>query len=97
MTFQDVVDIVATLKNDGTPRKAILIYVAKHGGTGYVPLNISHMAAHLQMNRHTVDKWVREMVTEGLLARNIFTEFGELRAIIRLPWRRIHSLLEEQL
>lgn len=33
MTSQDVVDIVATLKNDGTPRKAILIYVAKHGGT----------------------------------------------------------------
>ena len=43
------------------------------------------------------DIWVREMVNEGLLARNIFTEFGELRAIIRLPWRRIHSLLEEQL
>ena len=43
------------------------------------------------------DIWVREMVNEGLLARNIFTEFGELRAIIRLPWRRIRSLLEEQL
>ena len=40
---------------------------------------------------------LREMVNEGLLARNIFTEFGELRAIIRLPWRRIRSLLEEQL
>ena len=96
MTFQEVADIVATLKNDGTPRKAILLYVARHGVTEYIPLNLGHMAAHLRMNRHTVDKWVREMVNEGLLARNIFTEFGELRAIIRLPWRRIHSLLKEQ-
>ena len=92
MTFQEVADIVAAIKNDGTPRKAILLYVARHGGTGYVPLNISHMAAHLQMNRHTVDKWVREMVNEGLLARNIFTEFGELRPIVRLNWRRIREL-----
>ena len=92
MTFQEVADIVATLKNDGTPRKAILIYVAKQGGTGYTPLNLGHMAAHLQMNRHTVDKWVREMVNEGLLARNIFTEFGELRPIVRLNWRRIREL-----
>ena len=62
-----------------------------------IRINIGHMAAHLQMNRHTVDKWVRETVNEGLLARNIFTEFGELRPIVRLNWRRIRSLLEEQL